>query len=229
MTIDARARMICSLGPVVSGQIGDDLLSDSGIIRTTGTIVIRGLILPTKGSVVQLAYETPQTGTITRFPRALRVLRANADPYANLTTVDVGCVLALKEKYVRRSDFFRAGTGQIADISATINAQSLLRYCLRRLDLTLASGGPTLGFRFLRSGVDLSAGYVAVLGELLISHCCYGYLNQAEQLVVKRIRLEAIGTAPVVADSDLIDLQPAAGGAEPADVVSVNYTAIRRS
>lgn len=223
MTIDARARMICSLGPVISGQIGDDLLSDTGVIRTTGTIVLKGLILPRKGSSVQLAYERPQAGRITRFPRALRVLRANADPYAKVTTVDVGCVLALKEGYVRKADSYRA-----ADHGGrTISAQSLLRYCARRLGLTLAAGGPTLRFRFLRSEVDLSAGYVAVIGDLLISHCCYGYVNLSEQLVVKRIKLDSIGTAPVIADADLIDLQPATGGAEPADVVTVAYTAIR--
>lgn len=227
MVLDARAQMICSMGPVVSGQIGDDLLVDTGLIRTTGTIMIEGLVLPVKGSVIQLAYKRPQTGTITRFPRPLRVLRASADPYAKVTTVDVGCMLALKDGYVKRSDVYRAAKHSTDRPAPTIKAQKLLEYCAKRLGLTLAAGSKTLDFRFLRSEVDLSAGYVSVISNLLISHCCYGYVNMAEKLVVKSIKLDAISTAPVVTDADLIELQPNAGGQDPADVVTVNYTAIR--
>jgi hypothetical protein len=225
--------MICNLGEVLSGQIGDDLLSDSGLIRTTGTVVLAGLANYARGTLVDLAYERPQVGTVTRFPRRVRVLRSTANPYERTTTLEVGCKLALKENLAVLSDVIRAEAlpaswwNPSSTRPPTISAQDALVYCLGRIGIPLASGSETLSFQFLRSELDLSSGYVATIGKLIASHCCYGTLNLAEQLVVRKVALDAIGTAPVLTDADVIDLQPIAGGEEPADRVTVNFEAIR--
>jgi hypothetical protein len=233
MAIDVRARMICNLGQVISGQVGDDLLSESGLIRSTGTVVLDGLAQFSRGTLVELAYERPQLGTVTRFPRRLRVLRSTANPYERTTTLEVGCKLALKENLALQADTIRAEQLPASWWSSssprppTISAQDVLTYCLDKVGIPLASGSETLRFQFLRAEFDLSSGYVATIGKLLISHCCYGTLNLQEELVVRKVELDAVGSAPVVTDQDVIDLQPIAGGEEPADRVTVSFDAIR--
>lgn len=230
--VDCRARMVCNLGPVISGQLGDDLISEAGVIRTTGTLLLDGLTLPPKGTEVKLAYEQVQSGTITRFPRRLRVIKAVADPYMRQTTVDVGCMLALKENYKDSADAFTARKNP-ADwwdsgmtVAPTIAAKDVLAYCLDKIGLTLAPGSRQLKFQFLREEIDLSSGYVDMIGALLISETCYGVLDMQERLVVKKIDLNSVGRAPVLKDEDVVDLAMISGSQEPADVVTVSYNAI---
>lgn len=89
MPIDIRAKVFCNLGPLISGNISDEPLSvGQGLIRCRGQIVLKGLFTPSVGSVVTLGYE--QNGTLSRIPRALRVLGSFADPFRNITTVAIG-------------------------------------------------------------------------------------------------------------------------------------------
>lgn len=244
MTVDVRCNIACSLGTVISGNVGDDLLTEPGLVRTTGTIVVEGLQLPAKGTPVELAYHRPQTGQITRFPRRLRVLRATADPYRNLTTVEVGCLLALRydvsdrraiypvtavntSALVTSAEANQTGEGSVLEsyqqVYTRINAQLLLAHCCQKVGISLASGNHALQGAFLRPSIDLSGGYLAVANDLLKSECCWGVLNLSEQLVVGKINLGAGVTAGVLGDGDLIDLQPISGGQEPADEVTVDW------
>jgi hypothetical protein len=225
MAIDVRCNIICSLGQVISGNVGDDLRGEPGLARTTGTVVIEGLHLPARGTEVQLAYHRPQAGTITRFPRRLRVMRATADPYRNITTVELGCLLAL-----RFSVADRAATLPLTLFLSTgyISAQAALAYCLQKAGIPLASGSRALLFRFFRDSIDLSSGYLSVANDLIKSECCWGVLNAAEQLVIQKIDLSAATTAGVLGDYDLIDLQPVTGGQDPADEATVNYSQFGR-
>lgn len=108
MPVDVRCNMICSLGTVIRGQLSDSLMTQGGLITTTGTIEIEGINLPARGAEVQLAYHRPQNNTITRFPRRLRVLGATADPYRGITKVEVGCKLALQMDLRKRTDRYSA-------------------------------------------------------------------------------------------------------------------------
>lgn len=108
MPVDVRCNMICSLGTVIRGQLSDSLMTEGGLITTTGTIEIEGINLPARGAEVQLAYHRPQNNTITRFPRRLRVLGATADPYRGITKVEVGCKLALQMDLRKRTDRYSA-------------------------------------------------------------------------------------------------------------------------
>ena len=110
MPVDVRCNMICSLGTVTRGQLSDSLMTEGGLITTTGTIEIAGINLPARGAEVQLAYHRPQNNTITRFPRRLRVLGATADPYRGITKVEVGCKLALQMDLRKRTDRFLASS-----------------------------------------------------------------------------------------------------------------------
>jgi hypothetical protein len=96
MTVDVRAKVFCNLGPLISGNLSDELLTiGQGLIRCRGQLVLKGLFAPPIGSVVSFGYE--KDGRVARLPRVLRVLGSFADPFRNTTTVSVGDKLVLLE------------------------------------------------------------------------------------------------------------------------------------
>lgn len=102
MAIDIRANVICSLGPIIQGAISDDSLgAGQGLVTCSGQVVIEGLITPKAGTKVEIAYV--RNGIITRIPRVMRVISSFADPFRNLTTVQLGDKLVwLNEKSPNR-------------------------------------------------------------------------------------------------------------------------------
>lgn len=234
MPVDVRCNMICSLGTVIRGQLSDSLMTEGGLITTTGTIEIAGINLPARGAEVQLAYHRPQNNTITRFPRRLRVLGATADPYRGITKVEVGCRLALQMDLRKRTDRFLASTntttqptpGDVAsylEYTPPIGAQAVLLDCLGKVSIQLATGSQALVFSFLEKDIDLSQGYLRVVDGLLKSEACFGYLTMDEKLMIQRVNLAAASSAAVLRDDDLIDLRPMEGAEEPADRALVSY------
>lgn len=233
MVVDARALMTCNLGRVLRGQIGDSLITDGGLITTTGTLEIEGLTMPDRCTPVELAYYQPQKGTITRFPRRLRVLRATADPYRYKTTVEVGCLLALQQSIRTDGDAVERTITSTVTTESTfeeylaayppITAQSVLTYCLSQIGITRATGSEVLAFQFYVQKIDVSSGYVSVINDLIKSECCYGRINMDEQLMIQKIDLSAGTTGAVLSTGDLIDLQPIGGNDEPASRVVVSY------
>lgn len=107
MTVDIRAKVICNLGKVIEASISDDLLSETGLIRTTGEVTINGLHSFGRGKLVEFAYIQAHRGKVSRLPRALRVLKSTADPYSNTTRVELGCKLAMSEN-IKLPDVFKA-------------------------------------------------------------------------------------------------------------------------
>lgn len=254
MTVDIRAKIRCSLGKVIEASLSDDLLSEAAVIRTTGEITIAGLKSFARGVLVEIAYEQAHMGTVTRFPRILRVLRSTADPYQNITRVEVGCKLALGEQ-VKQPDVFYAAehppdwwSGTVRPLYPVavdlpdggntsnyvvswppppVSARKLLEYCLGKIGVKRVKNADLLTFHFMRNKVELDSGYVSVIGDLLISHCLYGRLNQKEEFVVKPIELFKASAGPTVRDEDLISLEPINNGNEPAGNVLINYSAIQ--
>lgn len=230
MAIDVRAKIVCNLGKVISGEVSDSLLLEGGLIKTTGTLVLSGLSLPERGTVVQLAYYRPQSNTITRFPRALRVLNATADPFRNNTTVQIGCKLALMENKVDPKDPFTLGRFyQYMDFGDNYKkylptaASDLVYYCCKKCDIQLDPRSFYLNFRFQKSEFDLSSGYLTVADNLIKSHACYAYMTLEEKLYIKKVSLQAATTAPVLDNEDLIDLQPITGASEPPEEIRVSF------
>lgn len=255
MSIDVRAKIICNLGQIIEGSVSDDLLLDTGIVRATGELSISGVKNFVRGTRVELAYQQDQFGTVTRFPRPLRVLKSTADPFRDKTVVEVGCKLTLMESR-KVPDTFKAaehppdwwegtatpvyplGTtlpnGQDASYYVVtwppppVSAQLLLEYCLSKIGIKLAKSSEPLKFYFTRREIDLSGGYVSIISDLLKSHCLFGRLNARERFVVHKIQIATPEPGPTLLDGDLIDLQPIAGGTEPSDNVLVNYDAITK-
>ncbi len=262
MTVDFRARLICSLGTVIDGTISRNHINDgSGLQMVGGTIVLDGLRVPPRGATVELAYEVPQDGTVTRFPHPLRVLKAQAQPQAHQTTVEVGCLLKLMSDKVDPSAAFLAtfgtaahtwqevrqglldqsqafyqdsATGLIVDAAGLefldrpqkrpILAQEVLEHCLKQVAIKLDPSSVPLTFPFLRWKIDLSGGFVKVIGDLLRSECCFGYVNQSERLVVAKVPTRAtMGAGVMIHRSKLAELQPITGGEEPAERYRVRY------
>lgn len=262
MTVDFRARLICSLGTVIDGTVSRNHINDgSGLQMVSGTIVLDGLRVPPRGASVELAYEVPQDGTVTRFPHPLRVLKAQAQPQAHQTTVEVGCLLKLMSDKADPSAAFLAtfgtaahtwqevrqglldqsqafyqdsATGLIVDAAGLkfydrpqkrpILAQEVLEHCLKQVAIKLDPSSAPLTFSFLRWKVDLSGGFVKVIGDLLRSECCFGYVNQSERLVVAKVPTRAtMGAGVMIHRSKLAELQPITGGEEPAERYRVSY------
>jgi hypothetical protein len=230
MTIDIRARINCSLGPLISGSIGDSYIQGAGLVQTSGTIEINRIITPAIGTTVIFDYT--KNGTTRRIPRTLRVLSSFADPIRRITTVQLGCKLTylkdLKDrlKWTAFNDPINEDlTSEDAEIiTIPIYASSIMARCLSELGIS-ASSIP-LTNRFSIPEFDFSGGYVSVLNDLLVSESYCGYLNFNEILQVFPLDPVA-GNGPVIAEKDIIDLGPIGVGDLPGEAVFVSYSTLR--
>lgn len=93
MTLDIRANVYCSIGPIIQGSFADDHLQGSGLIKTRGSVELAGIYRPDIGQVVEFAWS--RGGIAARIPRKLRVLSSFADPFRRVTTVQLGCKLTM--------------------------------------------------------------------------------------------------------------------------------------
>lgn len=232
MTVDIRAKVICDLGEVISGGWSDDHVQGTGLIRTRGEVVIKGLISPTLGQQVQLAYV--QNGYASRFPRALRVLGAFADPFRRQTTVQLGCAITLRENLAPQTDDERTADtwddpannfiicSAFEDATISISAAYVASVCADKLGINYGS------FNFLTNWYtveqfDLTPGYAQVLGDLLVSESYVGFLDASETLQVRSL-LDFTGTYTVIQQDRVIDIGPINSGEIPADTVTTRYT-----
>ena len=238
MAIDARAKTECTLGSLVSASISDDYIQGSGLIKTSGSCIINGLITPDPGTVVRFSY-TRYYGSAQvkrNIPRVLRVLSSFADPFRGTTSVQLGCKLTytanIKEAYT--TDAFDDPLNEDlteedqAIIILPISAFSAATECISKLGLTLESGSSVgvLTNKFSIASFDYSAGYVAVLSDLLVSEGYFGYLNGSEKLVIKSLN-EAPGTVPCLTNGGIIDISEINSGDLPGDSVVVSYSTLR--
>ena len=238
MVVDPRCLIATDLGRLKDGSgLSEDHVQGLGLITYRGTFIFDGIFTPARGRVIQVAYARPQygaSGTLTRFHPRLHVISSSADPFANETTVEVGCQLELMRD---RQDAitFRAednppawwsglSTDRRAVLPPTIEAQSVIQFCLTKLGISLASGSATSPDNFVREEIDLSGGYVQVIDDLLRSALLWGHMTPAGALLVQPVTLSP-GTGPVLRRGNLISLQPIndKGGAEK---VTVEFDAI---
>lgn len=231
MTVDTRCTIICDQGRSLSGSLSEDHIDTANVLaKVRGSIVLDGIKNLARGGVINVAYQVPGYNEITRFSRRLRVLSCKVDPYDEVTNLEVGCVLTLRqdlnpgENY--RADayapaWYQAIPDSIKDqMPVPIYASGVLSYCLTQLGLTAAAGNTPLVAAQLRSDLDLGQGYVQVINELLLSESCYGFINAAEEFVVRPIIPDAV-TGPVLTRNELLTLEGIEGGSEPADVIEV--------
>ena len=238
MTVDARCLIATDLGRLLDGSgLSEDHAQETGLVTYRGTFIFDGLHTPTRGRVIQLAYVRPQygaSGTLGRFYPRLHVISSSADPFANKTTVEVGCALTLLAEK-KTDDPYKATssppawwTALTADRQAafppTIRAQSVIDDILSALNITLAGGSLTSPDVFLREEIDLSSGYVSVLSDLLRSALLVGHMTPDGELLVRSMDL-APETGPVLTRSELLSLQ-SINDRSGAEEVVVEYDAV---
>lgn len=217
MTVDLRAIVACDLGPIISGDLGANHISDgSGLVITSGRVTIDGLITPARGTDVNLLIGCPQLGRLTRFPKRLRVIRAVTHPLDRRTEVEIGCQLALMKDRKDDASYF-------VSPDSTLNAQELLTYCLQKISLTQATGNMQLSGAYQVPSVDLSQGYLKIIGDLVRSERCFGRLRPDGTFEVVPFDLSIGRKGPVWTADDLVSIEPISTGSEPPDVFRVMY------
>jgi hypothetical protein len=180
----------------------------------------------------------PQTGKVSRFPKPLRVIRSMSYPLERRSEVEVGCKLTLMKDRKDQDQYFAANDPPPEFANLTVDqrgitppplfAQRLLQFCCNRIGLTLAATSRPLEFAFLRPSIDLSVGYVQLIGDLIRSECCFGRILPDETLQVAPLALSAGGTGPILRSGNLVSVEPITGGGEPADSYIVRYNAAER-
>jgi hypothetical protein len=230
VAIDIRARVTCNLGDVISASISDDYIQGTGLIKSSGSCQIKGIITPKVGDIVVFQYT--KSGITRRIPRTMRVLSSFADPFRKVTSIELGCKLTylqdLKDpiKLSPRDDEENSGlTNKDAEIiTFPTYASSVMDKCLLALGLPATS--IPLTNKFSVAEFDLSSGYVDVLSNLLVSESYCGYLDEAERLVVIDLATSG-GTGPLVTSGDLIDIGPIGVGQLAGDAVFVSYSTLK--
>lgn len=236
MTVDIRAKVICRIGDqepeIISGGWSDDHAQGTGLIRTRGELVVRGLIRPTLGQQVDLAYI--QHGLASRVPRALRVLGAFADPFRNQTTIQLGCALTLRENLRGQTPEDNTAStwndpanaavvcSDFEQIPISISAAYIASVCAQKLDITVAGSFPLTNW-YTVDEFDLSPGYVSVLSDLLVSESYIGFLDAAEVLQIRSLS-DFTGTTTVIDPTQVIDISSINSGDIPGDSVSASYS-----
>lgn len=230
MVLDIRARVESNLGPVISASVSDDYIQGNGLIKTSGSCIVKGLISPPVGTPVIFYYT--KGGITRRIPRALRVLSSFADPFRKTTSVQLGCKLTylqdLKDP-IDWSAFDDPENGGFTEedteiVIVPIRAQAVAEKCLQELGVT--ASGLSLSNLFSIESFDLSGGYVQVLSDLLVSECYCGWLDQEETLKIINLST-AGGSGPLVQESDIIDVSEIGVGQIPGDAVVVTYSSLK--
>lgn len=229
MTVDIRAVVTCSLGPLISASLNDDYIQETGLIKTRGSCEIKGLITPDVGSTVTFQYT--KSGITRRIPKTLRVLSSFADPFRRITTVELGCKLTYLEdlaapiKWDQFDDPVNAAVPEEERIvTLPIRASSIMDECLSALGITAALNPLTNQFSIAE--FDFGPGYVNVLSDLLVSESFCGYLDESERLQIIDLD-QSGGSGPVLAQSKIIDVGPIGVGQLPADTVVVRYNTLK--
>lgn len=239
MTVDLRAIVATSLGLCESGDVGSNLISDrSGVVMTQGRLQMSGIVTPARGTAIQILVACPQTGKVTRFPKPLFVVRAVADVIERTSEIEVGCRLTLmkdrKDQDVYRSTLYTPPGNNFVTppggipVVAPIYAQQCLLYCLGKVGLQLASTSRPLVFRFMRPEIDLSVGYVRIIGDLIRSECCFGRILPDGKFQVVPLGFQTGGLGPVLTQQNLVSIEPITVGSEPPDGYVVSYNAAER-
>jgi len=112
------------------------------------------------------------------------------------------------------------------NVSVPILAQKVLEFCLARMGLELSPLSRPLLFRFMRNTIDLSSGYVEIIGNLIKSESCFGRILPDGKFQVVKINLTQGEVGPVLTHDNLESIEPISTGQEPPDNYVMCYTAI---
>jgi hypothetical protein len=230
MTVDIRASVYCNLGKVISGSFSDDYLQGSGIIKTSGSVILDGIYAPAIGQKVEFAYY--KNGILSRLPRSLRVLSFFADPFRRVTTVEIGCAFtyysnrkppATNPKSSEENPELSCSV--FNEIIVPISANYVFSRCLSALGLSATSNPLTNKFNV--EEFDIGSGYVQVIGDLLVSEGYFCYLNEQETVVVVNLNTGSNSLGPLISGDEIIEFGPIGTGGIPGDGAIVRYNSLR--
>lgn len=229
MTIDLRATTMCTLGDLISASISDSSVLGAGLIKTSGACEINGLIDPAIGTIVKFYYE--KFGVVRELPRQLKVLSSFANPFTNVTTVDLGCQLTYMEGVSEpksMNPFEDSGNDAFDEtdqeiIVLPISAVAVAQKCLAEIGL---SGSTQLTNAFSVAEFDLSGGYVNVLNNLLISEGLCGYVDKNGNFATFSL-VNPINSASLIELDDLVEAGPLDSNQFPGSPVIVNYSTLK--
>jgi hypothetical protein len=253
MTVDFRATVATDLGVCISGDVGSNHIGDgSGLIKTSGRLLMDGILNPARGTPANLVIVRQQLGLITAFPKPMYVLRALPNVIERTTEIEIGCKLTLMEGlkrkelykaweheppnwvtvpvYIPFGDFISSQrpenqyqTQRVAVAANTIRAQSLLEYCLEKIDLELSDDSANLDFVFLRSTINLDSGYVQIIGDLIRSETKFGRIMPDGKLQIRGLNFQLGRLGPVLTTDNLFSIEAIDGAVQPPDEYTVQY------
>lgn len=246
MTVDFRATIVTDLGTCISGDIGSNHIGDgTGLIKTQGRLLMDGIVNPARGTAVNLMIVRQQLGQITRFPKPMYVLRAVPDVLARTSEIEIGCKLTLMEGLKRKDRYFSendrppfanivpiygdARGGQYVRYTQVfyyywpIRAQSLLLYCLGQIGMELSDDSADLDFVFMRRSIDLSNGYVQVIGDLIRSETKFGRILPDGKLQIRGLNFRLGRRGPILTADNFYSIEAIDGAAQPPEEFTVEY------
>ena len=246
MTVDFRANMSTSIGVCRSGDLSSNHISDrSGLVMTQGRLMMEGIVNPARGTSIDLVVTTRQLGIVTRFPKRLWVVRSVVNTTDRVSEVEVGCRLTLMKNRRDKIQYFAdtllgppadpitdpfiPPSGNTARPVVPVFAQKLLEFCLESIGITLAASSRPLEFRYLVPSIDLSAGYVQTIGDLVRSEGCFGRMLPDDTFEVVQLELGLGQEGPILQDGDFFSLEAITAGADPPDRYIVTYEATERA
>lgn len=213
MVLDVRAKILCNLGPVISGSVKDDHVQGQGLVMTTGELVIAGLVTPAHGDEIKLAYITADETKAARFPRGpFYVTKAFADPLRNQTQISIADKLAYEKGKgggTISSALVDGLNSRIPKVAKTLDLREGFTVVANRLGVQLGSIGDWSLKKQIASLA--SEDYVETLSEMLASVTRFGYLNSQNKLVVRSYK-ELPNQGPVIGFDRVIDLNGNQGG-----------------
>jgi hypothetical protein len=246
MTVDFRATVLTNLGNCISGDVGSNHIGDgTGLIKTQGRLLMDGIVNPARGTEVELMIVQQQLGQITRFPKPMYVLRAVPDVLNRTSEIEIGCKLTLMEDLKRKDRYFSendrpplvnqvpifgdARGGQVIRYFQVsyyywpVTAQNVLLYCLDKIGIELSEDSANLDFVFMRRSMDLSSGYVQIIGDLIRSETKYGRILPDGTLQIRGLNFQLGRSGPILTNENIYTIEAIDGAALPPDEFTVGY------
>lgn len=221
--IDIRAKMYCSLGPVISGSLSDSYVQGTGLIYTKGSIEIATVMTPEFGQKVKIGYI--KNNRIILLPRCMFVLSFFADPFRRQTTLSLGCKLTLiseqvfPETVIYSQQSFPGVSCQ--DFNKTVLGIRAFDIISAIINLIGTGAPPLLKNHFAIPEFTIPSKPLSTLSDLLVSENHIGYADADGELVCLQF---SFSNGPVINVSNIIDISPINSGDRPGDNVIVKYS-----
>ena len=229
--LDTRSYAWCNLGQLADdgSSIAADHASGVGLRKLRGTVNLLGVVRPTPGTVVELAYSDGQNW-LARLPLRLRVLSSSCNVLQRdpITSVSVGCDLTYFENRkqpptsLSARDLNQSVPEAIWRVAApAIPASLLVQQILAAVGLAAAGSIPLTNQMTIQE-FDMTAGYIEELGRLCASEQYIAYMTPSG-LVDFISKAPAVTTGPLLTEDHLIDFNPINTGDLPGEAVFAKY------